>query len=166
MEKIINDFSIGLFFWQVVLFIALLLLLRKYAWNPILNAVNDREEGIKNALLEADKARQEMENLKSDNEKILKEARIERDTMLKEAREIKNNMITEAKDQAKDQANKIIEQAKVSIQNEKISAIADMKRQVANLSINIAEKVVKEQLSDEAKQLKLVENLLKDVKLS
>jgi len=166
MEKLLNDFSLGLFVWQTLLFIGLLLLLRKFAWRPILNAVNDREEGIKNALLEADKARQEMENLKSDNEKILKEARIERDTMLKEAREIKNNMITEAKDQAKDQANKIIEQAKVTIQNEKLSAIADMKSQVANLSINIAEKVVKEQLSDEAKQLKLVENLLKDVKLS
>jgi len=166
MEKIINDFSIGLFFWQVVLFVALLFLLRKYAWKPILNAVNDREEGIKNALEEADKARQEMQNITADNEKILKEARAERDAMLKEAREIKNNMISEAKDEAKAQANKLMEQSKVAIQNEKLAAIADIKKQVANLSIDIAEKVVKEELSNESKQLKLVEDMLKDVTLN
>lgn len=166
MEKIINDFSIGLFFWQVVLFVALLLLLRKYAWRPILNAVNDREEGIKNALEEADKARQEMENLKSDNEKILKEARLERDSLLKEAREMKNAIVEEAKEEAKVQANKLMEQAKNAIENEKQSAIADIKNQVANLSIDIAEKVVKEELSDKDKQLKLVEQLLGEVKLS
>lgn len=166
MEKLLNEFSLGLFVWQTVLFILLLLLLRKFAWNPILNAVNDREEGIKNALEEADKARQEMENLKSDNEKILKEARTERDAMLKDARDIKNNMITEAKDEAKSQANKIIEQAKATIQNEKLAAITDLKNQVADLSIDIAEKVLKEQLSNKDKQEKLVESMLNEVKLN
>ena len=111
MEKLINDFSFGLFFWQSILFILLLFLLKKFAWKPILDALNSREEGIKNALDEADKARQEMLDLKSSNEKILKEARIERDTLLKDARMIKDKMITEAKDEAKAQSNKIIEQA-------------------------------------------------------
>ena len=156
----------GLVFWTGITFLILLFLLRKFAWKPILGAVSEREDSIKNALLEADKARQEMENLKSDNEKILKEARTERDAMLKEARDIKNNMISEAKDEAKAQANKIIEQAKTTIQNEKLAAITDLKNQVADLSINIAEKVVKEQLSNKDKQEKLVESMLNEVKLN
>ena len=166
MEKLINDFSLGLFVWQTLLFIALLLLLKKFARKPILNAVNDREEGIKNALAEADKARQEMQNINADNQRILKEARSERDGMLKEAREIKNKLIEEAKDEAKIQANKLIEQAKTSIQSEKLAAITDLKNQVAELSINIAEKVMKDELSNKDKQLKLVEQMLKEAKLN
>ncbi len=166
MDKLINDFSFGLFFWQIILFVVLLLILRKYAWNPILNAVNDREEGIKNALAEADKARQEMQNINADNERILKEARTERDGMLKEARDIKNNLIEEAKEEAKTQGNKLIEQAKASIQSEKLAAISDLKNQVAELSMNIAEKVVKDELSNKDKQLKLVAQMLKEAKLN
>lgn len=161
-----NEFSIGLFFWQTLLFVILILLLAKYAWKPILKAVNDREEGIKDALAQADKARQEMQNINADNERILKEARIERDNMLKEARDIKNNMIDEAKQEAKNQANKLIEQAKVTIHNEKQSAITDLKNQVAELSIHIAEKVVKEELANKDKQLKLVDQMLNDIKLN
>ena len=166
MDKLLNEFSFGLFIWQTILFIALLLLLKKYAWGPILNAVNEREEGIKNALAEADKARQEMQNITADNERILNEARATRDGMLKEARDMKTNMIEEAKDEAKAQANKLMEQTKTAIQNEKLAAIADIKSQVANLSIDIAEKVVKEELSNKDKQLKLVEQLLNEVKLN
>lgn len=166
MEKLINEFSLGLFVWQTLLFILLILLLKKFAWKPILNAVNEREEGIKNALAEADKARQEMQNINADNERILKEARTERDGMLKEARDIKNNLIEEAKEEAKTQANKLIEQAKTSIQSEKLAAISDLKNQVAELSMNIAEKVVKDELSNKDKQLKLVEQMLKDAKLN
>ena len=165
MEKLINDFSFGLFFWQVILFVLLLFLLRKYAWNPILTALNDREEGIQNALDEADKARQEMADLKSSNEKILKEARAERDGLLKDAREIKDKMISEAKDDANTQANKIIEQAKVSIELEKQAAITDLKNQVAELSIGIAEKVIKEELSNKDKQVKLIEKMLDEATL-
>ena len=166
MEQLLENFSLDLFVKQTILFLILIGLMVKFAWKPILNALNDREEGIKNALDEADKARQEMENLKSDNEKILIEARSERDAMLKEARDIKSNMISEAKDEAKAQANKIIEQAKTTIQNEKLAAITDLKNQVADLSINIAEKVVKEKLSNKDKQEKLVESLLNEVKLN
>ncbi len=165
MDKLINDFSFGLFFWQIILFALLLLLLRKFAWNPILTALNDREEGIQNALDEADKARQEMADLKSSNEKILKEARVERDGLLKDAREIKDKMISEAKDDANQQANKIIEQAKISIQLEKQAAITDLKNQVAELSIGIAEKVIKEELSNKDKQVALIEKMLDEATL-
>ncbi|WP_457618940.1 F0F1 ATP synthase subunit B, partial [Lutibacter sp.] len=163
MEKLINDFSYGLFFWQSLLFIVLLLLLRKFAWKPILNAIDEREEGIKNALEEAENARKEMQNLTADNERILKQARIERDTLLKEAREMKESIISEAKGAAQIQATKVIEQAQETIQAEKQAAITDLKNQVAELSLGIAEKVVREELSDKNKQIKLVEDMLKEV---
>ena len=165
MEKLINDFSFGLFFWQTLLFIILLFLLKKYAWKPILDALNSREEGIKNALDEADKARQEMVELKSSNEQIVKEARAERDALLKEARSMKENMITEAKDEAKAQANKIIEQAKATIENEKLAAITELRNQVAELSIGIAEKIIKDELSEKDKQVKLIEKMLQEARL-
>jgi len=166
MEKLLEEFSIGLFFWQTVLFLALLFLLRKYAWKPILNAVNEREEGIKKALDSAENAKREMENLQADNQKLLNEARAERETMLKEARDIKNKMIEEAKDEAKQEANKLISQAQSSIQSEKKAAISDLKSQVANLSIEIAEKVMREELSNKGKQVKLVESMLGEAKLN
>ncbi len=166
MEKLISDFSFGLFFWQTLIFILLIFLLKKYAWKPILDALNDREEGIQNALDEADKARQEMIELKSSNETILKEARAERESLLKDAREIKDKMIDEAKDDAKEQANKIIEQARVSIENEKNAAIIDLKNQVAELSIGIAEKVIRKELSNKDDQIELIEKMLDDATLN
>lgn len=166
MEKLINDFSFGLFFWQIILFGLLLFLLKKFAWKPILDALNDREEGIQNALDEADRARQEMAELKSSNDQILKEARAERDALLKDARKIKDQMITEAKDEATLQANKIIEQAKTTINQEKISAIDELKNKVAEWSVEIAEKVIKEELSDKNKQVKLIEKMLDDATLN
>ncbi|WP_431133148.1 F0F1 ATP synthase subunit B [Psychroserpens mesophilus] len=164
--NLLEDFSIGLFFWQTLLFVLLLLLLKKYAWKPMLNAVNDREEGIKNALDSAEKAKREMENLQADNQKLLKEARAEREAMLKEARDIKNKMIEDAKDQAKEEAGKLVAQAQASIETEKKAAIAELKSQVANLSIEIAEKVVREELSNKDKQIKLVESMLGEATLN
>ena len=166
MEKLFEDFSLGLFFWQAVLFIALIFLLRKFAWKPILDSVNDREEGIKNALEAAENAKRDMENLQADNEKLLKEARAERETMLKEAREIKNKMIEDAKEEAREEASKLVAQAQASIETEKKAAIADLKSQVANLSIDIAEKVVREELSNKDKQLQLVESMLGEATLN
>lgn len=166
MEKLIEQFSFGLFFWQLFIFIGLLLILRKFAWKPILEAVGNREDGIKNALDAAENAKKEMQNLQSDNEKLLKEARVERESMLKEAREIKDKMINEAKDLAQDEASKLIKQAQIAIQSEKQAALAELKNQVASLSIEIAEKVVKGELSDKNKQLKLVEEMLGDATLN
>jgi len=166
MDKLINDFALGLFIWQTLIFVGLILLLKKFAWKPILDAVNEREEGIKEALLSAKNAKQEMQNLKSDNEKLIAEARVERDAMMKEAREIKDKMINDAKTEAQVQGLKMIEQAKAAIQSEKNAAMADLKNQVSSLSIEIAEKVLKSELSDKASQTKLVEKLLGDAKLN
>jgi F-type H+-transporting ATPase subunit b len=166
MEKLINDFSFGLFFWQMLIFLLLIFLLRKFAWKPILDAVNEREEGIKNALLSAEIAKRDMQNLKSDNEKLLAEARFERDVILKEAREIKDKIISEAKEDAQVQAGKMIEQAKAAINSEKNAAMTELKNQVSSLSISIAEKVLREELSNKESQTKLVVQLLGDVKLN
>ncbi|MES2411877.1 MAG: F0F1 ATP synthase subunit B [Bacteroidota bacterium] len=166
MEKLINDFSFGLFFWQTLIFLLLIFLLRKFAWKPILDAVNEREEGIKNALLSAEIAKKDMQNLKSDNEKLLAEARVERDVILKEAREIKDKIVSEAKDEAQIQAGKMIEQAKAAINSEKNAAMAELKNQVSSLSIEIAEKILKSELTDKDSQTKLVEKMLGDVKLN
>jgi F-type H+-transporting ATPase subunit b len=166
MEKLINDFSFGLFFWQILIFVLLVWLLNKFAWKPILNAVNEREEGIRKALEEADKARQEMAELNASNEKILKEARAEREKMLKDAREIKESLISEAKDEAKMQADKIITQAKTTIENEKQAAIVELKKQVAELSVGIAEKVIKEELSNKDKQIKLIDKMLDEAAIN
>ena len=166
MDKLLNDFSFGLFVWQLFLFILLLFLLAKYAWKPILNAVKEREEGIQNALKSAKEARKEMQNLTADNERILKEARNDREELLKEARTMRAEMIEEAKGEAQIEADKLIVKAKEGIENEKQAAITDLKNQVADLSIGIAEKLVKDELTSKEKQVKLIEKMLKDVKLN
>lgn len=166
MEKLIEQFSFGLFFWQLLLFVGLVLLLKKFAWKPILDAVEKREEGIKGALESAEKARLEMQNLQADNQKLLKEARAEREDMLKEAREIKNKMIEDAKSEAQEQANKMIAQATAAIESEKKAAMAELKGQVAGLSLEIAEKVVRRELSSKDRQEELVESMLSEAKLN
>jgi F-type H+-transporting ATPase subunit b len=166
MDKLINDFSFGLFFWQTIIFVGLILLLKKFAWKPILDAVNEREEGIKNALLSAENAKKEMENLQSDNQRILQEARLERDAMLKEAREMKEKVIADSKSQAQAEGQKMIEQAKAAIQSEKNAAMAELKSQVSSLSLEIAEKLLKDELSNREAQVKLVEKMLGDAKLN
>ena len=166
MGKLIDDFSFGLFIWQIVIFVGLILLLKKFAWKPILDAVNEREEGIKNALLSAENAKKEMQNLKSDNEKLLAEARAERDAMIKEAREIKEKMIADAKSEAQVQGAAMIESAKATIESEKNAAMAELKNQVSSLSLEIAETLLKGELSNKEAQTKLVEKMLGDAKLN
>jgi len=162
MDKLINDFSVGLFFWQSLLFIALILLLKKFAWGPILTAVEEREDGIKNALEAAEKAKAEMQALNADNERILAEARIGRDALLKEAREIKDGIVNDAKELANTEADKILTTAKDQINNEKMKAMTELKNTVATLSIDIAEKVLRSELTDKKKQEDLVANALKE----
>jgi len=158
--------DVGLLFWTFISFAVLFFLLKKFAWKPIVGTVNNREQSIREALDAAEKAKLEVQNLTADNERILKEARAEREILLKEARDIKNKMITDAKDEAQNQASKLIEQAQAAILSEKKAAIADLKNQVAELSVNIAEKVIKEELSSSDKQLKLVEDMLEDATLN
>ncbi len=164
MDLITPEF--GLVFWTLITFLILLFILRKFAWKPILGAVSDREEGIKDALASAEKARQEMENLTADNERILQEARAEREAMLKDARDMKNKIVADAKDEAQAQASKMIEQAQAAIESEKKAAMAELKSHVAGLSIDIAEKVVRDELSNKDKQLKLVEDMLGEATLN
>ncbi len=166
METLLNDFSPGLFIVQTILLLGLIFLMVKFAWKPILNSLNERESGIQDALQAAENAKKEMQNLQADNDKLLKEARAEREAMLKEAREIKDKMISDSKEQAKVEADKMIQQAQAVIEGEKKAAVADIKNQVANLSVEIAEKVIKEQLSNKDQQLKLVDDMLGDIKLN
>ena len=166
MDTLLNDFSPGLFVVSLILLLALIALMVKFAWKPILNSLEERESGIENALAAAENARKEMQNLQADNQKLLKEARAERDAMMKEARDITDNMIAVAKEDAKEVTTKLIENAQASIQQEKQAAIAELKKNVAELSIGIAESVIKKELSNKTDQLELVEGILKDVTLN
>lgn len=156
----------GLIFWTSVVFIILLVLLKRMAWTPILNNVDARNKSIEEALEAAKNARNEMSNLKADNDRILKEARAQRDEMLKEARELKANIISEAKNAAKDEADKMIASAKVVIENEKAGAISELKNTVGSLSVDIAEKVLRAELKDIDKQNAFIADMLKDIKLN
>lgn len=166
MEKLITDFSLGLFFWQTLLFIILVIFLKKYAWKPILSAVEQREEGIKDALASAEKAKAEMESLNANNERILAEAKSDRDSLLKEARNIKEEIIREAKDKADKEAEQIINSAKKQIASEKVKAIMELKDKVAVLSIEIAEKILKRELNEKASQENFIAEELKKTELN
>ena len=149
--------AIGLMFWTIVIFILLLLILKKFAWKPILKAVDDRNNSIKDALSSAEKAKEEMEQLSADNDKILTEARMERDSIIKEAREIKEKTISEAKSKATKEAEKIIIDAKQQIKNEQMKAMIELKNEIADISIQMAEKILKTELKDAKSQKKLIE---------
>ena len=158
--------DIGLIFWTTITFLILLVLLRKFAWKPILGAVKEREESIITSLAAAEKARDEMERLQSNNEKILKEARQERDKLLKEAREIRDKIVNDAKGEAAEQAEQIISSAKEQIHHQKMAAITELKNQVGEMSIEIAEMILRSELGDKKKQQELVDSHLKNFKLN
>ena len=154
--------GIGLIFWTSVVFIVLIILLKKFAWSPILKAVDDRNNSINEALSSAEKAKSEMEQLSADNKKILNEALIERDGIIKEARDIKIKTIADAKNNASIEAEKIISSAKEQIKNEKMKAMTELKNEIADISIQMAEKIIKTELKDAKSQKKLIEEDLKN----
>ncbi len=158
--------GIGLIFWTSIVFLLLVGILGKYAWKPILGAIKTREEGITKALASAESALNDMRELKSNNEKILADARNERDALIKEAREAKDAIINEAKSKAQKDADRILASAREQIVNEKNAAVTELKNQVATLSIEIAEKILRSELSSDEKQKALVNNLMKDVNLN
>lgn len=164
MELVKPEF--GLIFWMCVSFGIILFILKKFAWTPILNMLSERETSIQNALDAAEKAKEEMKTLLSNNEKILSDARTERDKLLKDAREIREKMISDAKGVASKEGERMLGIARESIQNEKMAAITELKNQVAILSIEIAEKILKSELSSDEKQKNLVNTLLQDVHLN
>jgi F-type H+-transporting ATPase subunit b len=156
----------GLVVWQLITFLGLFFILAKFAWKPILGSLKEREESIQKALDSAEKAKMEMASLKSDNEKLLKEAREERDKILRDARTASNQLQDEAQTNAKKTADKIIADAKSIINTEKQAALNDIKAQVAVFSLEIAGKLIKKNLSDDKSQKELTETLIKDLKLN
>ena len=158
--------DIGLIFWTTVSFVILYFILAKYAWKPILGAVNDREKSIKDALSAAENAKEEMANLKSDNEKILNEAKLQREALLKDARDIKSKIISDAQNEATEKANKLIKAAKTAIDNEKSAAMKELKNTVVDLSLNIAEKLLSKELDNKDKQIKNIKDIIDKSKLN
>ena len=154
--------GLGLIFWQVVIFLLLVLLLGKFAWRPILDSLKIREESIEEALRSADEAREEMSKLQADNEKLLAEAREERDVLLKEASKVANELKDEAKKDAKKITAKMMEEARLAIASEKEAALKEVRDQVAELSVEIAEKLIRKTLGDEKAQKALVEDFLSE----
>jgi F-type H+-transporting ATPase subunit b len=155
--------DIGLIFWMTLSFSILLFILGKFAWKPILKTLKDREDAIEESLNQAEKAREEMKQLKAHNEELLQQAKEERDAILKEARIIRDNIIEESRTKANQEYNRIIESAKESIHYEKMAAITELKNQIATLSIDIAEKILKEQLSDVENQKKHIDKMMDNI---
>jgi F-type H+-transporting ATPase subunit b len=158
--------DIGLLFWMVFSFSILLFILKKFAWKPILKALADREDSIDQALKAAQLAKDEMARLQADNEKILREAIIEREKIVKEAREMKESIVRDAKIQATVEANKVMDNAKAAIEQEKAAAISEIKEIISTFSIDIAEKILREHLTKEENQKKLVKNYVDQIKLN
>jgi F-type H+-transporting ATPase subunit b len=158
--------GIGLLFWMFLAFTAVLIILRKFAWRPILQALKERETSITTALSEARMAREEVSLLKVKNDELIHEVQEERDAILKEARDTKSAIVADAKNMAKEEADKMIQQAREEILSEKHAAMSDIRSQVASLSIEIAEKILKSELSEEKKQKALIDNLLDEIKLN
>lgn len=158
--------AIGLIFWMLVSFGIILFILKKFAWKPILSALKTREESIQKALDDATSARLEMANFKNESERIINDAKIERDNIIKEARDAKDSIINEAKTKSKEEAEKIMRNARETINNEKMAAVTELKNQVAILSIQISEKILKQELTSVEKSKTLIDNLLNEVKLN
>ncbi len=154
----------GTIIWTFISFLAAFLILKKFAWKPILNALKERENNIANALSAADRAKLEISKLQADNERLIAEARMERDRILKEARDLKESIINDAKNQAKDETKRILEEAKETIKNEKTAAMNDLKKQVAELSVFIAEKILKQELSYPDKEKELIDRSLNEIR--
>lgn len=158
--------SIGLVVWSTIVFLLLFFVLSKFAWKPVLAAIKEREHSIDDALNKAELAREAIARLTASNEQLMQDTRAERDQILKEAKALKDSIVNEAKQQAHTEGAKLIEKARIEIENQKKAALAELKSQVSTLSLEIAERVLRNQLDDKAKQQDLVNSLLKDVELN
>ncbi|HVG15923.1 MAG TPA: F0F1 ATP synthase subunit B [Chitinophagaceae bacterium] len=158
--------SFGLIFWTLLAFIIVFVILKKFAWKPILESLNLREKGIADSLETADRVKREMAQLKSENEDLLAKAREERGAMLKDARDTKDRIVNEAREQAKVEANKIISEAQQAIQAQKMAAITDVKNQLGKLVVEVTEKVLRKELSNKEAQEEHIKGLVEEVKLN
>jgi len=165
MEKLINEFSFGLFFWQLLIFVGLILILKKFAWKPILDTLNERENSIKESLESAQKAKDEFSKIKADNEKILSSAKKERDFIISDAKKTGREIIEDSKNIAKSESEKIIENARESITQEKDLILKDLKSQVVDLSVEIASKILKKELNDKQKQDDFTQKLIDEIEI-
>lgn len=164
MDLITPDF--GLFFWMMVTFMLVFIILKKFAWKPIVQALKEREESIREGLENAEEARNELSNVRVKSDKIMSDALVERDQLIRQGREIKEKMAAEARIQAEEEAKKIVETARKMIEEEKIAAINQIKIQIASLSVDIAEKILRKKLEDDVVQQELMGNLLDEFKLN
>ena len=155
--------DIGLLFWMLVSFLIVFFILKKFAWKTILNMLHEREDNIEQALKAADKAREAMEKLQADNVRILDEARAEREKIFHEAQEMKSKIVGEAREQAVKEKDKIINDARVSIEAEKNVAIREIRNVAAELSVQIAEKLIRHELSNDQKQKELVDQMIREI---
>ena len=158
--------DLGLFVWNLLAFLVVFLILKKFAWKPILSSLKEREIGIADSLATAEKVKAEMAQLKNENEELLAKAREERAQMLKEARDIKEKIINEAKEQAKIESSKIITDAQAAIEQQKMAALTDVKNQVGSLVIEISEKILRRELANKSEQENYISQLANDVKLN
>ncbi len=156
----------GLILWQLIVFLLLFFLLAKLAWKPIITSLKERERSIQDALDTAERARIEMSRLKSDNENLLKQAREEREKILRDARDVSVRMKEEAEQNAKKSADRIIDDARMAINNEKQAALREVKDVVANLSLDVASKILRKNLSNDQAQKDLTQQYIKDIKLN
>lgn len=164
MNLLIPDF--GLFFWTLVAFLAVLFILRKFAWKPIVKTLQERESGIAESIAAAEKVKEEMKQMQAQNETLLIQAREERMQMLKEAKETKDRIINEAKDQAKIEANKIMDDTRLQIERQKNAAMTEVKNEIGNLAVEVAEKILRKQLSGQEAQQGYVQMLADEIKLN
>ena len=158
--------QLGLFFWSFIIFVILVFILAKFAWKPIMASIKAREETIQTSLDEAKKAREEMSNLKSENEALLAAARQEREGMLREARDMSAKIVAEAKEESQEEYKRSLEKAREEIRSEKMRALTEVKNQVAILSVEIAEKILRQELSSTKTQADVVDNFVKDLNLN
>jgi len=158
--------ELGLFVWTLIAFIIVFLILKKFAWKPILSSLNEREKGIADSIASAERVKSEMATMQAENQKIMAEAREERTQMLKEAKDLKDKIVNEAKDQAKAEASKIISDARVQIDHLKMAAMTEVKNEVAALALQVAEKVLRKNLSTDADQSNYAKMLAEEVQLN
>jgi F-type H+-transporting ATPase subunit b len=158
--------NLGTIFWMVIIFAIVAIVLKKFAWKPILNALYEREESIETALNAAQQARQEMDKLKAGNEELLAQARKEKESILREAMNLKENVIAEAKEKASAETQRSIEHARQQIQSERAKAVNEMKKQMTELSLMIAEKVIRKEMADDKKQQEMVKRLIDEIELN
>jgi len=164
MKLLTPDF--GLVIWMSITFLTVLFLLSKFAWKPIMKMISEREKSIEEALLSAERAKADMLKLQAGNEQLLRDAQAERDLILKAARDAKDEIVAEARNKASQEAERLIGLAREAINNERMAAVTELKNQVAQLSLQVAEKLIKQQLSSDEKQKELAEKLLSELKLN